>query len=244
MATRYQIISTKDLPLASITALSAHLTDTANPHSVTAADVAAVPNDGWIATSWASLTRTGDHVFTSTTDVTGVIQKGTKLKLTDTTTKYFVVKSATYSAGTSTITVLTTTSYALVGNPSAIYYSPVENPFGWPGKFNFTPTVTASSGSITAYAVNICSYIVSGRKMDMFAQITITTNGTANGTGQVTIPADVVTMAGGAGRENALTGKSLQVQSGGTVINLFVYDNSTPFAGDGAVWQFHATWDW
>lgn len=149
MATRYQIISTKDLPLATITAINSHLTDTANPHSVTAAQVAAVPNDGWIATSWASLTRTGDTTFTTSTDVSAILRKGHKLRFTDTTTKYLCVLSATFGSGVTTITTIPTSDYALVGNPSAVYYSPIESPAGWPEYFNFVVTYNRTTTNYT-----------------------------------------------------------------------------------------------
>jgi len=112
----------------------------------------ATPLNGWIPTAWAGLTRVSATVFTTTTDVSGIIGKGAKLKFTDTTTKYLVVLSATFGAGVTTITTIATTDYAFVGNPSAVYYSNVENPFGWPGSFNFTLTPTGFSANPTATA--------------------------------------------------------------------------------------------
>jgi hypothetical protein len=99
-------------------------------------------NDGWIGVSWAGLTRVSATVFTTTTDVSGIIGKKTKLKLTDTTTKYLPVLSATWNGSITTITTIANNDYALVGNPSAVYYSNIENPFGWPDTFAFTVSPT------------------------------------------------------------------------------------------------------
>ena len=99
-------------------------------------------NDGWIGVSWAGLTRVSATVFTTTTDVSGIVGKKTKLKFTDTTTKYLPVLSATWNGSVTTITTIANNDYALVGNPSAVYYSNIENPFGWPDTFAFTISPT------------------------------------------------------------------------------------------------------
>lgn len=97
--------------------------------------------DGWTPVTWANLTRTGAQTFTTTTDVTGIVQRGDRLKFTDTTTKYLPIKSVSaYSGGLTTITLFTSTDYTLVGNPSNMYYSKLANPQGWPEWFNYTPT--------------------------------------------------------------------------------------------------------
>jgi hypothetical protein len=108
---------------------------------------ASAAQDGWILTSWAALTRTGATTFTTTTNVSGVIQKGDKLKFTDTTTKYLNVVSAVWGGATTVVTTIANDDYALVGNPSAMSYSKVENPQGWPGWFNYSPTITFTAGT-------------------------------------------------------------------------------------------------
>jgi hypothetical protein len=40
----------------------------------------------------------------------------------------------------------------LVGNPSALSYSPVESPLGFPHWFAFTPTISVSGGTAPTYA--------------------------------------------------------------------------------------------
>jgi hypothetical protein len=106
----------------------------------------------WQSVSWAGLTRTGATTFTTTTDVSGIIRKGTKLKLTDSTTKSFVVYSAVFGSGVTTITLITSSLYSLIGNPSNIYYSNLDTPYGFPLDFSFTPSFFGFSVDPTVLA--------------------------------------------------------------------------------------------
>jgi hypothetical protein len=174
------------------TASDAHIASTANPHSTTAAQVAAIPNDGWIAITLGSPTRTAATTFTTTTDLTATWQKGFKLKFTDTTTKYaYVVAMSAYSAGSMTVTIL---GDALVGNPSAFSFSPIENPLGFPVSFTYTQTYTGFSVNPT----QTCSYSIIGTRL--FLVIATTSDGTSNATGftmslPVTVLANVILFA-------------------------------------------------
>jgi hypothetical protein len=170
------------------TASDAHIASTANPHATTAAQVAAIPTDGWNAVTWSTPTRTSASVFTFAIDVTGIIQPGYKLKFTDTTTKYAVVKSVTYGAGVSTITIFINTDYTIVGNPSAISWSDIEAPFGWPDSFNFLPTYT---GLTKGSGVTICKYAVKGKYIKFDLTFTMAADSTM-GDASCTVPADSV----------------------------------------------------
>jgi hypothetical protein len=168
------------------TASDAHIASTANPHTTTAAQVAAIPNDGWISVSWSTPTRTSASVFTVAVDVTGIIAPAYKLKFTDTTTKYAVVKSVTYGAGVSTITIFINTDYTIVGNPSAISWSNIEEPFGWPDYFAYTPTtggITMGNGTL------VSKYKINGKTI--IGYIYFTMGSTSAITGGVTFTAPV-----------------------------------------------------
>lgn len=104
--------------------------------------------DGWIwigagsRVSGTSLTISGDY--------TAIISPGDRLKLTDTTTKYFyVLAPVTFSAGVTTLTVTGGSDYSLVGTPSAISYSKMASPTSFPQWFNYTPTFAGWSTSPT-----------------------------------------------------------------------------------------------
>lgn len=173
------------------TASDAHIASTANPHSTTAAQVAAIPNDGWIAITLGSPTRTANTTFTTTTDLTALWQRGFKLRFTDTTTKYaYVVGMSAYSAGSMTVTILGGT---LVGNPSAFSYSPTETPLGFPASFSYTPTptgITTTSGTLTG------NYRVSGN--EILVRVTFVFGASSAITGNVSfaMPIATATMAG------------------------------------------------
>lgn len=162
-----------------------------SPHTHTAAGVAAIPNDGWIAITLGSPTRTATTTFTTTTDLTALWQKGFKLKFTDTTTKYaYVVAMSAYSAGSMTVTIL---GNALVGNPSAFSYSPIENPLGFPTSFSYTPTptgITTTSGTLTG------NFRISGN--EILVRVTFAFGASSAITGNVSfaMPITPATMAG------------------------------------------------
>jgi hypothetical protein len=98
--------------------------------------------DGWTAdtNTW---TYASASTFTVSGDLTAIFQTGTKLKFTQTTTKYAVVISSSYSAPNTTVTIAVNTDYtianAAITSPN---YSYLENPQGWVGWFNYTPTIT------------------------------------------------------------------------------------------------------
>lgn len=104
----------------------------------------ATPVDGWVDDAAATWTRTANTTFTVTGDRTAVFSKGTRLKVTDTTTKYFVVVSSAFGAVT-TVTITGGSDYVLAANPTARSYSYASNPQGYPGSFAYTPTWTGFS---------------------------------------------------------------------------------------------------
>lgn len=139
--------------------------------------------DGWIKhpVTW---TRTANTTFTLSGNYVSIFPVGTKLKVTDTTTKYFYVVSASYSSPNTTVTITGGSDYVLAANPTARYFSYEANPQGFPTRFNYTPSWTASvtnptigNGTMTGY------FWMNGRTIHQFAQIDMgstTTYGTGN----------------------------------------------------------------
>jgi len=98
-----------------------------------------IPTDGWIAGTgvWTNVTGSADDptfVISVDNDQTDIINVGWRIKLTDTTVKYFIVTAVgAFSGGKTPITVYGGTDYNLVDVPlSSPYYSPVKAPFGFP----------------------------------------------------------------------------------------------------------------
>jgi hypothetical protein len=143
-------------------------------------DWTSIANDGWVPVAWANPTRTGNQTFTVDVDVSGVVGQSTKLKYTDTTTKYQQILSAVWNSGTgkTTITTYATTDYVFAGNPSAIYFSNAEGPFGFPQWQNFTSTPGGFSG-----ASNIISskFNIIGKKCTNVITYTLGAGGACSG---------------------------------------------------------------
>lgn len=103
----------------------------------TSSAAAGIPSDGWIdktAETWTYASADDPtFTFTITGDLTNTYQAGQRIKLTQTTVKYFIITKVEHAGGTTTITVYGGTDYDLAN--AAItnnYYSPVKVPFGFP----------------------------------------------------------------------------------------------------------------
>lgn len=121
---------------------------------------------GWIP-SPLTWTYASASSFTVAGDVTAILTKGTYLKFTQTTTKYAVVASSSYSSPNTTVNIIVNTDYtianAAISNP---YYSYAANPQGWPGWFNYNPTrfgySTLPVSCVYRYAINgrLCHLVI------------------------------------------------------------------------------------
>lgn len=95
---------------------------------------------------------------------------------------------------------------------------------------DFTPAITASSGTITSFTLGTCNYTKVGRMVTINFSVTITNAGTGTGSLDVPLPfTNGAAIANGCGRENALTGAQLQarVAAAGTNMNIQTYANAT-----------------
>lgn len=110
--------------------------------------------DGWTDHTAYTWTYASASTFTiAGVDLTTTFTKGTRLKFTQTTVKYAVVVSSSFSTNT-TVTIAVNTDYTIANAAiSANYYSYQANPQGYPGIFNWTPTylnVTPGNGTVRA----------------------------------------------------------------------------------------------
>jgi hypothetical protein len=94
----------------------------------------------------------------------------------------------------------------------------------------YTPTVSASSGTITSYTVNSARYQKIGKTVLLQLDITITNNGTGAGSVRVTVPVTATTNAYFlTGRENLVTGKMLVGPlASSSQFAILYYDNTYP----------------
>jgi len=104
----------------------------------------AVTTDGWTAdtNTW---TRTGNHVFTLSVDATAYLTTGTLIRYKDGGAyEYGVVFSSAFAAGTTTVTLITNTSYTMAAATITDTYFSHDFPTGFPSNFSYTPAWVAS----------------------------------------------------------------------------------------------------
>lgn len=118
---------------------------------------------------------------------------------------------------------------------------------GFPAWTSYTPTVTASSGSITTYSA-AGWYSQSGKTIVVQGRVVITTVGTASGTTIVTLPVTAQTRTNAEWVGSALEGQSTgyggwaSVLSGATAVNLRNYNFGT-FLGSNNIISFTVTYE-
>lgn len=111
---------------------------------------------GWIAgEAWTYVSAT---TFSVAADVTAKYSKGDRIKLTQTTVKFFyVVGVSAFSGGITTITVTGGSDYTLANAAiSSPFYSKVQTPNGFPQWFNYVPVLTGYSADPIAVFARFC----------------------------------------------------------------------------------------
>lgn len=103
--------------------------------------------------------------------------------------------------------------------------------FTTPGAWtSYTPTVSASTGTITTSSVGAAKYQQIGKLVVVRLDITITTNGTGAGYVIVTLPVTGASNNDGAftGRARSVSGKGLTSSITTTSVYIFNYDGTYP----------------
>lgn len=151
-----------------------------------------VSRDGW-SDPQETWTFASASTFTVPGDQTATYTFGTKLKMTQTSAKYFHVLSSSYSAPNTTVTVIVQTDYTIANAAiSANFYSRQDMPSGFPAQFVYTLVFTGFSADP---AGALARFSLAGRVCTV--SIRMPNSGTSNTTGfTVTIPITARTDAG------------------------------------------------
>jgi hypothetical protein len=197
--------------------------------------------DGWIGANetWTYASAT---TITVPSDATTRYSVGDKIKLTQTTVKYFYV----VAVSSTVLTVTGGTDYTVANAAiSANYYSKAASPVGFPHWFAYTPTFTGFTGSVPT---GVTTFRVIGRECHL--TFSGTANGTSNATGfTATLPITAATrtnahwdsMASVTDNGTGQTAPGLvRVVSAGTVANLYKdlnASNWTSSSAKGADWR-------
>jgi hypothetical protein len=115
---------------------------------------------GWVpfpATWTYASADTPTFTFTISGDQTGLLSPGMRLRLTQTTVKYFIITAVSYGSPNTTVTVYGGTDYTLVSAAiTAPYFSSVKAPQGFPlDPSKWTVEVKENSGTIIQAAPEI-----------------------------------------------------------------------------------------
>lgn len=199
--------------------------------------------DGWTsatAVTWTYASGSGGGAASFTiagVDHTAIYQKGTYLRLKQGGSyKYFVVTSSSFSTDT-TVNIMAGSDYTLAN--AAItdnYYSYQVDPQGWPGWFNYVPTVTGYGTPTVTYA----KFCVLGRRCDVKYSITGTSNAT---TLTFLLPVDLlassvalresVAQVVNSGTTQTTPGHARFGDSNTTTVNLYRDANALAWTGSG-----------
>jgi len=160
---------------------------------VATVSVSGIYNDGWVPAdeTWTYASAT---TFTISGDVTDIYQAGMKIKLTQTTEKYFYVVGVSFSDPNTTISITAGDDYTLANAAiTAPYWSRAQNPVGFPAYFAYTPTYAAlGSMTYTSVTTTIARFSVNGNGVvDIWLDANGTTGGSANPTITATAPAGI-----------------------------------------------------
>ena len=136
-------------------------------------------NGGWIPAG-ETWTYASSTTVTISGDKTNKYSKGMKVKLTQTSVKYFYITAVSYSSPNTTLTLTAgidfTVANATITNP---FYSMVANPVGFPHKFNYNPVARGSTGSAGSYSqsTNIATFSISNTNIHLTVVVKITDKG-------------------------------------------------------------------
>jgi len=150
--------------------------------------------DGWV-TSTDTWTYASASTFTiAGVDRTAVYTKGTRLKFTQTTVKYAVVVSSSFSTNT-TVTIAVNTDYTIANAAITLpYYSYQAGPAGYPGWFAWTPSTwnNLTVGSATTSG----AYSLIGNTVMFRVRLVFAANTSISGDVTFTFPTSTVAYGG------------------------------------------------
>lgn len=196
---------------------------------------------GWVSAVGQTWTYATATTFTITGDYTAILNKGDKIKLTQTTAKYFYVTAVSYSAPNTTVTVTGGSDYSLANAAiTSPYYSKIASPNGFPTSFNWSPSFTGFSANPSG---GIYNFVINGDTCT--ASWWMPNAGTSNATGfTITAPVTATTIANmiwfnrmgyneDSGAVSTTVYDYFRINSAGTTIDHYKNNSSTGYTNSG-----------
>lgn len=176
---------------------------------------------GWktVYDAWAYASAT---TITVPTGAAAIYSVGDKIKLTQTTVKYFYV-----TAVADTVLTVTGGSDYTVANAAITlpYYSKASSPVGFPQWFTYTPIASPQTGSITTQTVTGL-FMINGKSMKVLVTDNVTDKGTWSNQLFISLPCAIkttgITSQGAAGYCNAGTTVNACVDQANSRIGMVV----------------------
>jgi hypothetical protein len=169
---------------------------------------------GWMLMP-ATMTYASSTTFTMSGDWTDFFAKGDKLRLANSSLKYFYITGVSYGAPNTTITVNGGTDYSLANASIAGHYSKAASPVGHPIWFNYTPTLGGFSLGNGSMSAKFCMY---GNMVHGTFGFQAGTTSSFSSTLTVTLP---------------IAHRTITTVPGTTIGPAFLYDNSAPLYNTG-----------
>lgn len=184
LAGYFDSVITSTLTASSFTATSGSFTNLTTSNSGTTALGGTITLtgtwDGWIAANetWTYISATQ---FSVTGNLTGKYQLGDKIKLTQTSAKYFYVTASAFSSVVTTVTVTGGTDYTLANAAITLpFYSRSETPIGFPTWFNYTATYTGWSTIPDSPGGQNPKFFIHGKTCYVAFRVPVASHGTSN----------------------------------------------------------------
>lgn len=140
-------------------------------------------SDGWTPIGVNPVYVSATSIKFTGIDLTSVFPVGTKLKLTQTTIKYFYVTAVAFSTDT-TLTVTGGSDYTIANAAITEFYYSHGLAFGFPEWFDWTPT---SYSGFSTNPSQTMKFSLNGRTVSL--TLYLVSSGTSNGTGfEISLP--------------------------------------------------------
>jgi hypothetical protein len=204
---------------------------------------AAIPEHGWIGLP--TCTYASASTFTLSGDWTGILGKGDKIKLTQTSQKYFYVTAVSYSAPNTTVSVFAGSDYTVANAAITLpYYAKIATPQGFPHWFTWAPVTTSSAGSPTTITYTMARFRMVGAATHCRTLSVDTNIGTASGSRYITHPITAAnTYFNVTGHETDISGWDAQGNGYDTSKILVLHAGGTTWNGNNMKWYFDWTYE-